>query len=375
VNVARPYLLRLYEDYDAGLVDKKTILAALRVVESYVFRRSVCGIATNTLNKTFAGLDREIRKVDYLNSLYAVLLLKDSYRRFPDDEEFKREIVVKDLYNFRTRNYLLARMENEGRKEPVEVAAYTIEHILPQTPNLRPEWRIALGDDWKDIQARLLHTLGNLTLTGYNPEYGDRPFQEKRDMEGGFKESPLRLNKGLGQLDTWNVDTISARALNLASKALLIWEYPKLPEQVLAAYRLPSLADDADGEALAYFAQALQGNTLTLFKEFKKRIMNLDASVRMVPRKQFIGFEIDGAETFASVIPYQGGMRLLLNARLDELDDPHGVCQDISGRDHWGIGDSETQEVKKGEQLDVLIPLVRQAFERQAEGGVAGDSA
>ena len=375
VNVARPYLLRLYEDYDKGLMDKKTMLAALRVVESYVFRRSVCGIATNTLNKTFAGLDREVAKNDYLNSLYAALLLKDSYRRFPDDEEFKREITVKDVYNFRTRNYMLANLENEGRKEPVAVAAYTIEHILPQTPNLRPEWRAALGDDWKEIQARLLHTLGNLTLTGYNSEYSDRPFQEKRDMKGGFKESPLRLNQGLGQLDTWDADEIGARAQKLAERAVLVWTHPKLTEQALAACKPPSLADDADGIALAYFAQVLQGGTLTLFQEIKKRIMNLDASIRMFPRKQFIGFETDAAETFASIIPYQGGMRLLLNARLDELDDPYGFCQDTSGRDHWGIGDSETQEFKKLEQLDMLIPLVRQAFERQAEGGVGRDNA
>ena len=370
VNVARPFLLRLYEDYDKGMVDKKTMLVALRVIESYVFRRSVCGIATNTLNKTFAGLDREIRQDDYLNSLYAALMLKDSYRRFPDDEEFKREIVARDLYNFRTRNYLLAKLENDGSKEPVSVAAFTIEHILPQTPNLRPEWQSALGNDWQEVQARFLHTLGNLTLTGYNLEYSDRPFQEKRDMDGGFKQSPLRLNQGLGELDTWGVSEIGARAQKLAVKAAAIWMRPKLTEQVTATYKPPSLADDVDAATRAYFRQLLQGNTMVLFQELKKRIMNLDASVRMTLHKQFIGFGADGAETFVSVIPYQDGMRLILNLRLDELDDPHSVCQDISGNDHLGIGDSETELFNDVGQLDALLPLIRQAFEGQAEESI-----
>ena len=96
-------------------------------------------------------------------------------------------------------------LENYGRKEHVTIEDYTIEHIMPQNENLSKEWQAALGDDWQAVQLKYLHTLGNLTLTGYNSEYSDRPFTKKRDMEGGFKDSPLRLNKGLRQLETWNV--------------------------------------------------------------------------------------------------------------------------------------------------------------------------
>jgi hypothetical protein len=81
---------------------------------------------------------------------------------------------------------------------------YTIEHILPQNENLSKEWREALGEDWSAVQEKWVHTLGNLTLTGYNSEYSDRPFTEKRDMEGGFRDSPLRVNQGLGQVEEWN---------------------------------------------------------------------------------------------------------------------------------------------------------------------------
>ena len=176
----------------------------VRLVESYVFRRAIAGIPTNILNKTFAGLVREVDEANYMESLRARLLLKESYARMPGDAEFRREFLVKDVYNFRSRNYLLRKLENFDRKEPVDVDSYTIEHVMPQNPELSPEWQQELGPDWKAVQERWLHTIGNLTLTGYNPELSDRPFREKLTIKGGFRESPLRLNQYLAQLEHWN---------------------------------------------------------------------------------------------------------------------------------------------------------------------------
>ena len=191
VDVAYPFLLELYDDYATALLQKTDFLQILRLVESYVFRRAVCGIPTNSLNKTFANLAREAQKACYLESLQAAFQLMTSYRRFPDDDEFIRELYIKDLYNFRTRNYWLRRLENHGRKERVNVEEYTIEHIMPQNENLSAAWRADLGPAWQTVHTQYLHTLGNLTLTGYNAELSDRPFIEKREMTGGFAESPL----------------------------------------------------------------------------------------------------------------------------------------------------------------------------------------
>ena len=163
-----------------------------------------------------------------------------SYRRFPGDEEFKRELSVRDLYNFPRRSYLLRRLENNHRKELVLVDEYTIEHIMPQNRDLSAAWREALGSDWQEVQEEWLHTLGNLTLTRYNSEYSDRSFDEKRDMDGGFKESPLRLNEGLGYLHTWNEDSIRQRAMRLAAQAVGVWGSPALPADILASFRTPS---------------------------------------------------------------------------------------------------------------------------------------
>jgi uncharacterized protein with ParB-like and HNH nuclease domain len=187
VDVAYPFLLELYDDYSREILTRDDFVKAVRLVEAYVFRRAICAIPTNSLNKTFATFGRSLKKDRYLESIQAAYLLLPSYRRFPSDEEFKRELASRDLYNFPRRSYWLRRLENHGRKERVPVDEYTIEHIMPQNRDLPPAWRAELGPDWERVHEAKLHTLGNLTLTGYNSEYSDRPFAQKRDMVGGFK--------------------------------------------------------------------------------------------------------------------------------------------------------------------------------------------
>ncbi|MES9883334.1 MAG: DUF262 domain-containing protein, partial [Sedimenticola sp.] len=175
VDVAYPLLLELYHDYANATLPTGDFLKAVRTLESYVFRRAVCAIPTNSMNKTFANMGKSLKKDRYLESLEAAFLLLSSYRRFPKDEEFKRELKIRDLYNFRSRSYWLRRLENHSRKERVAVDEYTIEHILPQCDN-NPDkvpvvWREELGEAWETVWETYRHTLGNLTLTGYNSEY------------------------------------------------------------------------------------------------------------------------------------------------------------------------------------------------------------
>jgi uncharacterized protein with ParB-like and HNH nuclease domain len=152
VDVAYPFLLELYHDYVGGILPKADFIRAVRLVESYVFRRAICAIPTNSLNKTFATFGRELRKDRYLESIAAHLMTLPSYRRFPNDDEFRLELARRDLYNFRSRSYWLRRLENDGRKERVPVDEYTIEHIMPQNENLSQAWRSALGEHWQTVQ-------------------------------------------------------------------------------------------------------------------------------------------------------------------------------------------------------------------------------
>lgn len=236
-TVVYPFLLRLYADYDSGVLTQSDFVKIVRHVISYLFRRAICRIPTNSLNKTFAGFANAIDPDRYVESVEARFLTLGTYKRFPTDHEFHEALRIEDLYGLQRAPYFFRIMENHGRKEEVSIADYTIEHIMPQNENLHPDWQRDLGPGWKDVHARLLHTLGNLTLTGYNPELSDRPFLEKRDLEGGFKNSPLRLNWGLGQLDVWNEAAIEKRAAELAAQAVGIWKRPVLSEASLAEYR------------------------------------------------------------------------------------------------------------------------------------------
>lgn len=233
VEVSYPFIMQVYKDYKENKIDKDVLIEILKLIESYVFRRSICGIPPNSLNKTFATLYREIDKNNYLESFKIALIRKKTYRRFPTDEEFKNHFIYKDVYNFRNRDYLFRKLENYGKKEKICIKNYTIEHILPQNENLSIEWQKELGENWKEIQKKYLHTIGNITLTGYNPELSDRPFKEKRDMVGGFKESPLRLNQYLAKIETWNENEILKRAEILAEIALKIWHYPKIKDKII----------------------------------------------------------------------------------------------------------------------------------------------
>lgn len=362
VDVAYPLMLELYNDYAEGRLSRQDLIQMLRLIESYVFRRAVCGIPTNSLNKTFATFGREIDKKQYLESFMAALLLKDSYRRFPDDNEFARELMVKDLYNFRSRNYWLRKLENHDRKEPVNVADYTIEHILPQNENLSEAWQKELGENWREVQARYLHTIGNLTLTGYNSPLSDRPFQEKRDMEGGFADSPIRLNKGLAKLDHWNETAIQARAEQLAQLAVQVWAYPQLDFAALAKYRKAKRAKTYMLTDHPYLA----GPVHELFEQLRRRVLNLDASVTEEVLKYYIAYKT--TTNFVDVVPQKRRLVLMLNMAFDQVYDPQGLCKDVSGVSKWGNGDVEVK-LSSPDQLDYVMFLVQQSFQLHMEYG------
>ena len=363
VDVAFPFLLELYHDYAAGVLKKSELLKALRLVESYVFRRAVCGIPTNSMNKTFATFSRALKKDRYLESIQAHFLMLPSYRRFPSDEEFKREFQMKDLYNFRLRSYWLRRMENHGRKERVLVDEYTIEHIMPQNENLSEQWKADLGPDWKRIQQTYLHTLGNLTLTGYNSEYGDRSFAEKRDMKGGFAQSPLHLNQGLGSLEHWNEETIRQRAEKLADQAVGVWTYPNLASTILDAYKPNAATSSYTINDHPYLAS---GPMRELFEAFRKQVLGLDPCVREEFFKVYVAYK---AETnFVDVVPQAKRLQLFLNVAFYEINDPRGMCRDVSEIGRLGNGDVEVG-LSSIEELPYVMGLVRQSFEKQMGNG------
>lgn len=363
VDVAYPFLLELYHDMKQGLLKVSDMVRMVRLIESYVFRRAVCGIPTNSLNKTFASMARTLRENHSVESVAAYLLLSPSYRRFPRDDEFMRDLRSRDLYNFPRRAYLLRRLENHDRKEPVPVHEYTIEHIMPQSAAVSAKWRDELGPDWKRVHETWLHTLGNLTLTGYNSEYSNRPFTEKRDLAGGFRESPLRLNKGLGALNCWSEEAITDRAGRLAEAAVKVWALPLLPEETLAVYRdkppQPQAASyTLDDHPNLAFGQPMQ----PVFEALRKELLALDPCVSEEFLKLYVTYRAEAY--FVNVVPQSKRLVLNLNMPFRELRDPENRARDVTNVGHWGRGDAEVA-INSTNEMPYVMGLIRQAFERQ----------
>ncbi|OQC16577.1 MAG: hypothetical protein BWX72_00554 [Firmicutes bacterium ADurb.Bin080] len=364
VDVSYPLLLELYNDYKIGILSKNDFIEIIRLIESYVFRRAVCGIPTNSLNKTFASFGKSIIKEKYLESVKAHFNKMTSYRRFPNDEEFVTELTCRDLYNFRSRSYWLRRLENHDRKERVNVSEYTIEHILPQNNDLNLDWRRALGPDWEKIQQKYVHTIGNLTLTGYNTEYSDKFFTDKRDMKGGFRESPLKLNRGLANLETWNEETILQRAENLAKEALKVWQYPQLDQTILEQYRKKE--ETLTEYSIDSYEYLKEGKAKNLFEKLRKELLSLDPEISEEYLKLYIAYKLE--TNVVDVVPQKDKLKLFINIKFNELNDPKELCRDVSQTGHWGNGDVELI-LSSEEDIAYVINLVRQAIEKQYGNG------
>lgn len=228
-HVVYPFLLKLYDDYSCQILIKEDFKKILQVVISYLWRRAICEIPTNSLSKTFATLYQAVDKDDYVNSIIKAFVFKSSYKRFSSDYEVREKLQTKDIYHFRLRKYLLEALENYYHKEPIDLntANYTIEHIMPQNIEHNLSWQQMLGENWQEVHSLYLHTLGNLTITGYNAEMSNKSFGEKVNGESGFKHSHLKLNESIVQCDVWNKKAIQRRTNILTDIILKIWKYPE----------------------------------------------------------------------------------------------------------------------------------------------------
>ncbi|MDP2891150.1 MAG: DUF262 domain-containing protein [Bacteroidota bacterium] len=240
INVAFPFLMKVYEDYSNSAIDKETFVSVLNLVQSFTWRRFILGLPTNALNKIFMGLyyHKDFNKDEYLVSIQKILLSLSRAQRFPRNTETINALKEKDVYNIKSKNrtYLLERIENYQNHEPVVIdgnSDITIEHIFPQNPD--PKWKLKLGqEEYNFIKENYLNTIGNLTLSGNNGKLGNKPFVEKRDMnidqkEQGYKFSRLWLNRDLKDNNYWNKEEIQKRAEIIGNRFLKIWELPAIP--------------------------------------------------------------------------------------------------------------------------------------------------
>ena len=235
VTVVNPLLLSLYDDYDQGAFDDEGFLRMLNLVESYVFRRSICDVATNSLNKFLPSVIAKLNKVqdegeDYVEAFESLFFLESgTARRFPDNAEFFNALTTRDAYHYRRSLYLLANLENMHHpKDPMNLwdGNFTIEHVMPQNALSAPGWKKDVEDMDEETFSTLLNNLGNLTLSAYNSELSDDSFQDKKQRYvGGYGKDYLVISDAMRKEGVWGKAQITDRAKELAHEAEKRWGY------------------------------------------------------------------------------------------------------------------------------------------------------
>ncbi|RVY77785.1 DUF262 and DUF1524 domain-containing protein [Helicobacter pylori] len=358
MDVIYPLLLELYSDYRDGVLSVQDFTSIIYLTESYICRRAVCGIPSNGLNKFFASFTKKIQKDEYLKSIEKYFGSLTENRRFPNNDEFKKLFITIDFYSFQKKEYFFERLENFDTKEPVNTQECTIEHIMPQT--LTKEWERDLGENFQAIHDKYLHTIGNLTKTGYNDKYSNNSFQEKRDMEKGFKQSSLKLNQGLKDLESFGEKEIEKRANDLADFALKIWTYPKLDAETLEKYK-----PKKEKKAYDLNFYKFSSNSRELFDILSKEIKALDERVTENFMKAYIAYKFK--TNFVDIVVQTKDLKLYLNMSFNELQDEKNLARDMTNKGHLGNGDIEVKLETK-ENIPYCLGLIKQALEKQMGG-------
>lgn len=384
LRVVSPFVLELLEDHEQGRLTDAGLVSALRLLESFVLRRAVVGERTAPLNRFFAALGRELNKDEYLRSLERALVRFQDRDQdgFPADEVFSRALQEVALYRLNVCKPLLVRLERQkNTKEKFETGTLTIEHVMPQNDradSLSPEWQAMLGPNWPEVQERLVHTLGNLTLTGYNSELGDRPFSEKKRLPEpkGYIHSRLGMTREIAALPDWNEARITIRAADLAAQALTLWPFPSFSPEERAALRAEG-RQRGKVKSVEDHLETSGPQLRALFGQVRERLLNLDAAVTEAPQKAYVAYKL--GTNFCDIVPQPAlnTVKGWLNIPFEELDDPQHLTRDITGKGKPGNGNVEFV-LSAQSDLNAFESLARQSLvyqrNRQKQGGAVTSS-
>lgn len=362
VDVPALLVMRLFDCYDrCKTLSTSQFREAIHAIESFVFRRAICGEQTRSYWQIFANLTYRIEEQNPLEDLKVGLARQRDAYRFPSDADFRRELLLRDIYGLRVCGYLLDRLENHGSKEPTNTSGYTIEHIMPQNEKLSEEWQAILGKEWKKIQATWLHRLGNLTLTGYNGAYSDRSFEEKKTIPGGFNESSVRLNKFVREQSQWTPTEIEQRSQLLADRALEIWPALEVDSAAIEQAKqaeLRALAERRDVAKVPMSAAARD-----LFETLRPRIREIDPAILELAESKSVSYHASGF--FLEVLPRKHKLLFLLPLDHSEIEDPHGLSEDAT---EWKFLFYAKHEggvllrIKDEQDIEHALPIIRQAY-------------
>jgi len=373
-------IFQLYDRYEyQETLNEDELIKCLRHVESYLVRRSACNRHSGAYWSNFLRISQRLSEEngEILDSFIVQLVTLSERAQLPKDEEFKNALLTGDMYFPKVIRPLLERLENadprnysEQSKERTSMKKLSIEHILPQNKNLDISWQEMLGEKWSDIQKEVGHQLGNLTLTGYNTLLSDRGFTEKKTMEDGFQDSPLKLNQYVKEQTEWTQTQISTRSAELTNQALQIWPYPKVDSAALKREKERNLVRQSTGRTPEDLN--ISERIKTLFDDLHQEITNLggsSGSVIAITNKHSVTYY--SPEPFIEVIPRKDYLTLLPSLDYEDLDDPSGIAIDARDRTfvthaaNW-TGEAIMQ-IRNFEDLIEASSIIHQAFAEASE--------
>lgn len=363
VDVPAILVMRLY-DCHARLKTLETaeFIEALVLLESYVFRRAICGLQTRGYWSTFARLAHQIDDMEPLNSLKVGLARQSRNYRFPQDQEFDTQLREQNIYGKRVCRVLLERLENHDQKEVTDTSRYSIEHIIPQNERLSSAWQEMLGLDWKGIQEEWLHRLGNLTLTGYNSEMSDRPFEDKKTTKRGFEESAVRLNLFVRKQSVWTAAQMEERGTTLAQKSLVIWPQLKVETALLEKAKREELLKRSKRGSVEKVK--MDKHARQLHEVVREEVKQLDSTIVEIAEGKSISYHAQ--EFFVEVLPRVQRLLLLMAPEFNEIEDDDGIAENarrwkflVGSRYDGGV----LVNIKRRGDVGPAMRLVRQALE------------
>ena len=356
-------IMRLLDALESGFATVLELQGALDLIESYLVRRDVCGLQTRSYWQQFSRLAYALDTSDVLGSLKAhVHWLAGTNYAFPSNRDFRYALEEEELYGRQICRTLLERLENGNSRERTDTSSLTIEHIMPQNEDLDPEWRSMLGANWQETHETWLQRLGNLTLTGYNEKYGDKPFGVKKQVSNGFNESPLHLNAFVKEQDRWTAREMQTRGAQLAERALVIWPALEVSESELQRANVRRLQDQQGDVETS--RRGMDAAARDIFDALRQRMRETEG-VLEVARPKSVSYHNAQAQFVCEILPRTHRILVLLGTEIGEAaasDLEMQAASDYKFLPHARYDAGSLVSLYSRDDVAACEPLLRQAL-------------
>lgn len=356
-NVAYSFLLKVLADHDAGLITTDDAEEIFLLVDSFLLRCHVCEM-TKAGNKLFPELIPKLDSNHYAKDFEKILMKKAGNRRFPRDITFKDKLKQLPLYiNNNMCKYVLVRLEHAmDPSERTDTDNLEIEHIMPKT--LNNDWKRDLGSGWEDIHEKYLHTIGNLTLTGYNPELSNKSFSSKLPI---YKDSKIELSKNLKNYQKWDKVAIEERTNDLITRAAKLWVCPKGYESITENDDESNEDEYLEGRHSVDLWQLAKNKILDACDGITFRMTRVYGTFRTPIPNSSKTIGICGLEALSDKI------RIVYNVKIDDnIIKKSKFVEDVSNVGHYATGDLRST-IMSEDDIKKAIKLIQIIYKKKLE--------